>query len=416
MRESRIVATDRLVTTPVAPLPNVATRTGERPVARRADSARGRVVRVAYCIDTMQIGGSELNALRTAERLDRSRFAISVIALQPFGPLMARYAAAGIPVHGYPLTALYALGTLRQGLRLARWLRRERIDILHCHDLYANLFAAPWGRAAGVRAVITSRRWIHPLRNRVLEVANRLVYRVGHRVLVNSSAVAGAVRTLDGVPDHRVLHVTNFVDEGAFAPVPEAVASRLRGELGIPADAQLVGCVGRLASVKDHASLLRAVALLHARWPRLHLVLVGDGEERTALEALATSLAIRERVHFAGFQPNEPNLHHLFDVSVLASTSEGFPNSLVEAMAAGRPVVATRVGGNVDAVRSTTGVLVPPGDAPRLAEGIERLLADDALRARFGAAACAVAREEYHAGAVVRRLERIYLELAGVPA
>lgn len=399
--------------TPASAAPAAARVQAAPPIVSAVREPAREPVRVAYCIDTMRIGGSELNALRTAERLDRTRFSVEVVSLQPDGPLAARYAAAGIPVHGFPLTSLYAPGTVRQGMRLVRWLRERRIDILHCHDLYANLFGAPWGRVAGVRAVITSRRWIHPLRNRVLEVANRAVYRVGHRVLVNSAAVADAVRTMDGVAPERVLQVTNFVDEGAFAPVPDTVIRELRGSLGIPANALIVGCIARLAAVKDHATLLRAVALLRDRWPRLHLLLVGDGEERSALEARATALGIRDRVHFAGFQPNEPNLHHLFDLSVLVSTSEGFPNSLVEAMAAGRPVVATRVGGNVDAVRPATGILVPPGDAEQVAAGIERMLADPALRARAGSAAREVARTEYHAGAVVRRLEGIYLELAG---
>ena len=370
-------------------------------------------VRIAYCIDTMQIGGSELNALRTSERLDRSRFEISVISLQPNGPLADRYRAAGIPVHGFPLESLYAPSTLRHGWRLVQWLRRERIDILHCHDLYANLFGAPWGRVAGVRAVITSRRWIHPLRNRQLEVANRFAYRVGHRVLVNSPAVADAVMRIDGVASDRILLVSNFVDGGAFSDLTPPSKLALRAELGIPDDAQIVGCIARLAEVKDHATLIRAVHSLASRWPRLHLVLVGDGELRASLESLVATLGIRERVHFAGFRSNEPNLHHLFDVSALASLSEGFPNSLVEAMAAGRPVVATKVGGNADAVRPDTGILVPAGDPAAFAAALERLLADDALRVRMGTAARNVARHEYHASSVISRLEQIYLRLAG---
>jgi glycosyltransferase involved in cell wall biosynthesis len=370
-------------------------------------------IRIAYCIDTMRIGGSELNALRTSERLDRSQFEISVVSLQPDGPLANRYAAAGIPVHGFPLTSLYAPGTVRQGWRLAQWLRRERIDILHCHDLYANLFGAPWGRIAGLRAVITSRRWIHPLRNRQLEIANRVAYRLGHWVLVNSPAVANAVMTIDGVSAARVLQVPNFVDAAAFTDLPERTKVQLRSELGIPADALVVGCIARLAEVKDHATLLRAMQLLAARSPDVHLVLVGDGELRVTLETLASDLGIRDRVHFAGARDNEPNLHHLFDISTLASVSEGFPNSLVEAMAAGRPVVATNVGGNADAVRPDTGVLVPVGNAAQLASALERLVVDQATRHRMGVAARAVARSEYYAGSVIPRLEQIYRRLAG---
>lgn len=384
-------------------------RVGAHPTAR--GSSHGPV-RIAYCIDTMQIGGTELNALRTAERIDRSRFEISVISLQPDGPLAERYRVAGIPVHPYRLTSLYAADTARQGIRLARWLRRERIDILHCHDLYANLFAAPWGRLARVRTVITSRRWLHALPNRQLEIANRIVFRVGHWVLVNSAAVAKSVATTDRVPRHRVLEVSNFVGDGAFAPLPGRVEAELRAELGLPADAFVLGCIARLAPVKDHATLLRAVHSLAARWPRLHLVLVGDGESRPALEALASQLGIRDRVHFAGFRANEPNLHHMFDVSALTSFSEGFPNSLVEAMAAGRPVIATAVGGNVDAVRDETGFLVPVSAPADVAAALERLMSDDALRLRMGSAAREVAYREYHAGSVIPKLEELYLKLA----
>ena len=380
--------------------------------SRRSDRTTAPV-RIAYCIDTMHIGGSELNALRTSERLDRSRFEISVVSIQPDGPLADRYRAADIPIHEFPLESLYAPSTLRQGWRLAQWLRRERIDILHCHDLYANLFGAPWGRVAGVRAVITSRRWIHPLRNRQLEIANRFVYRLGHWVLVNSPAVGKAVRAIDGVSPTRILEVSNFVDAGAFADVPERTTRALIAELRIPSEAMLVGCIARLAPVKDHATMLRAVQMLAARWPTLHLVLVGDGELRATLEALADTLGIRDRVHFAGFRDNEPNLHHLFDISALASLSEGFPNSLVEAMAAGRPVVATNVGGNADAVRGDTGILVPPAEPAQFAAALERLLADAPLRLAMGARAREVARAEYHAESVITRLEQIYLRLAG---
>lgn len=384
-------------------------RIGAHPTTRSA--ARGPV-RIAYCIDTMQIGGTELNALRTAERIDRSRFEISVISLQPDGPLAERYRTAGIPVHPYRLTSLYAADTVRQGIRLARWLRRERIEILHCHDLYANLFGAPWGRMARVGTVITSRRWLHALPNRQLEIANRVMFRVGHWVLVNSAAVAKSVATTDRVPRHRVLEVSNFVGDGAFAPLPARVEADIRAELALPADAFIVGCIARLAPVKDHATLLRAVHRLAAKWPRLHLMLVGDGESRPEIESLATQLGIRDRVHFAGFRANEPNLHHMFDVSALTSLSEGFPNSLVEAMAAGRPVIATAVGGNVDAVRDDTGFLVPVGAPDDVAAALERLMSDDALRLRMGSAAREVAYREYHAGSVIPKLEQLYLKLA----
>lgn len=369
-------------------------------------------IRIAYCIDTMHIGGTELNALRTAERLDRSRFHVTVISLQPDGPLARRYEEAGIPVLGFPFSSLYSPDALRQGWRLVRWLRQERIQIVHCHDLYANLFGVPWSRLAGVRTVIASRRWIHPSRNRLLDRANRFAYRLADWVLVNSTAVAEAVASVDGVSRRRILKVPNFVDENAFVAMSAGEIRRRRSELGVSDDAQVVGCIARLSPIKDHVTLLAAVSILRDRFPRLRLMLIGDGECRTALESATRDMGIRDRVHFAGTMPNEPNLHHLFDISVLVSVSEGFPNTLVEAMAAGKPAVATSVGGNVDAVRPETGLLVPPGAPTELARALAQLLDDTALRNTMAAAAAHVARREYHAGSVIPALERLYSRFA----
>jgi glycosyltransferase involved in cell wall biosynthesis len=220
--------------------------------------------------------------------------------------------------------------------------------------------------------------------------------------------------TREGVAARRILCVPNFVDEGAFTDLPLPFKLRLRADLGIPREAQIIGCVARLAAVKDHATLLRAMQPVCQRRPTAHLVLVGGGETREQLEALASTLGISDRVHFAGMQPNEPNLHHLFDISTLTSVGEGFPNTLVEAMAAGRPVVATRVGGNVDAVRPDTGILVEARNPEQLTRAFETLLADTALRRRLGQAAQQRARREYHSNSIIPRIEQTYTRLAGL--
>ena len=368
-------------------------------------------IRIAYCVARMDLGGTELNAVRTAERLDHDRFDVTVASLVNDGPLLERYADASIPVERFPITSLYNGTALREGMRLYRFLVSKRIEILHCHDMYSNVFAAPWARLARVPLVIASRRWIHPVSDPRLELANRLAYRLVHRVLGNSRAVAQLLRDGDGVAERRILRLPNFVEERAFEPMSASARSSLRNELGIPANAKIVGCIARLVDVKDHATLLRAVGLLAARRPALHVVLIGDGPRRPALESLARELGISTQTHFAGMRPNLPNLHHFFDISALASLSEGFPNSLVEAMAAGRPVVATDVGGNPDAVRPSTGILVPPGDPSAFADALERLLSDEDLRRRMGAAALKIARSEYHVDAVIPSLESMYVRL-----
>ncbi len=373
---------------------------------------KGPRIRVAFCIDNMNVGGTELNAVRTAERLDRSRFDVQVVCLQDRGPLLERYAEAGIPVHPLPIANLYGWRTLRQGMRLARLLREEKVDILHAHDAYSNVFAVPWARVAGVKA-ITSRRWWKGTPGLHWKVASRLAYHGAHVALANSRAVGDLLMSDQGLPRERVAVIPNFVDEHAFLPPSPSEERALRAALGITGAGPVVGIVANLHPVKDQASLVRAFALCHGRWPDARLVLVGDGERRSPLQDLARDLGIAEHVRFAGRRPNRPNLHHLFDVSVLCSLSEGLPNSILEAMAAGRPVVATRVGACADAVLDeVTGLLVPPAEPERLAGAIDRLLSDPVLARTLGGAGRERAREAYSAESALSALEALYERLA----
>ena len=367
-------------------------------------------IRVAFCVDTMGMGGTELNALRTAELLDRERFDLTVVTMRPDGALRARYAAAGVPVVVYPLRSLAAPSTVPQAARLAGFFRRGGFHVVHSHDRYFNVFATVAARAAGVPVVIGSKRW---LANRgASRVANALAYRLTTRVLANSDAVAASLRSDERVPARQIVVVPNFVSESAFDDVNPAERARLRSELGLAPEHLVVGVLANLRPVKDHESLLAAAAQLRERYGALRLLLVGEGDSKAALQARALDLGIGDRVVFAGHREQRTNPHRLFDVSVLCSVSEGFPNSVVEAMAAERPVVATRVGGIPDAVvEGETGLLVPPRAPRELAAALDALLADPARRARMGAAGQRRAREHFHASSVMPRLEALYERL-----
>ena len=368
----------------------------------------------------MDVGGTELNAVRTAERLDRDRFDLSVVCFRDEGPLKARYEAAGIPVRLLSLRSLHDVHAIRSGLAFRRFLRDERVDIVHSHDMYSNPFVTPWARAARRPVAIASRRWWQTLPSAKLRMANALAFRMAHCVLANSPAVAESVERVEGIPRKRVAVVSNFVDDGAFNPIDPEWAAALRAEWGGgagDAGALVIGCVARLVPVKNQALLLDAVAGLRQKGVMVRVVLIGGGPLRSALEQRARDLGIATVVHFTGERLEPINFHQLFDVSVLCSQSEGFPNSIVEAMAAGRPVVATRIGGNVDAVRDgETGFLVPVGNTVALADALERLARDPALRARQGAAARMIARTEYHRSSVIPTLEALYERLLGEAA
>lgn len=348
-----------------------------------------------------------MNAVRVAERLDRTRFKLSVACFSDAMALRTRFLEAGIPIDVFPIGKLYGTKALRSGMAFAQFLRRERVDVVHSHDRYANMFAVPWARLAGVPRVIASKRWGSMSRGHA--IVNRAAFRVAHSVLGNSGTVGASLTREDGVPASRVVVVPNFVDAAAFDDPPPGWMEHMRSELAIPDGALVVGIVASLRPIKDHGTLLRAMAALRERFPHCVLVMMGWGAARPELEALVVELGIGNMVRFAGIQPNLPNPHRLFDVSVLCSLSEGFPNTIVEAMAAARPVVATNVGGVPDAVTDgVNGLLVAPRDSSALAGALERLLADGALRVKMGGAGQSMARNQFTAELVVPMVEALY--------
>ena len=380
-----------------------------------------RPLRVVFCLDSLVNGGTELNAVRLAERLDKTRIDLSLVTFRTDGPLRTRYERAGIPIVPFPLPSFYAPGAARQLARLVRYLRRERADVLHSHDMYSSIFATVAGRLARTPVTIVSRRW-WGFDRRDHEIANAIAYRLATCVLANGERVAAQLER-EGIPRRKLAVVPNFVDDAAFESPPPEEILRARAELGVPDGALVVGIVASLTPVKDHPTLLRAAAQLRATHPELHLVLIGEGTDRQALERLASELGIASAVHFAGFRVNGGNLHAAFDISALCSVSEGFPNSIVEAMAARKPVVCTDVGSCREAVVDwVTGFLVPPSRPDAFAGALQRLIADPALRARMGEAGRARARQRHQARQVLDSVEMLYRALlsgrgaGGIPA
>ncbi|MEO8333653.1 MAG: glycosyltransferase [bacterium] len=367
-------------------------------------------IRVVFSLDSLGVGGTEMNALRVAERLDRAEFDLSVACFRGDGRLRPRFDAAGVRVDEFPLRSLYRASAVKQGLRFLQFLRRERVDVVHAHDRYANIFAVPWARLAGTPAVIASKRWGSI--GRAHGIGNRMAYRLADRVLANSGGVGDSLVADDGVPRSRVVVIPNFVDDEAFAEPSSDWLRDMRSTLRVPDGALVVGIVANLRTIKNHRLLLDAMARLRTRFPNAILVMAGDGPDRKAVEVHVAELHIGEMVRFAGLLPNLPNPHRLFHVSVLSSLSEGFPNSIVEAMAAARPVVATAVGGVRDAVEhGVTGLLVESGDTSALTGALAQLLESAELRAALGSAGQQRARERFTSEGVVPSVAELYREL-----
>ena len=369
-----------------------------------------RRIRVAYCLDSFAIGGTELNAVRTVEALDLDRFQLSVVHLQADGPLRARYERLGLDMVHLPIPNLYSLQTVIQGMRLARLLRSWKVDVMHTHDLYCNIFAVPWARLFGKCAVIASRRWWYEAPRSELVTLNRWSYRLAHRVLANSLSVAELLAREEGVSPNKVVDIPNFLAPSAFDVMDNSRRLAQRRAWGLPDEAFAIGIVARLSPVKNHVLLFRATAQLDSRF---HLIVIGDGPSRVELARIASQLGIDSRVHFVGEMISPHNLHQFFEISVLCSSSEGFPNSLIEAMAAGRPVIATPVGGMTDVVvDNVTGILVPVDDPAPLIRALRMLAADPRVRNRLGEAGREAVLMRFHQNMVIERLSALYEMLA----
>jgi len=371
------------------------------------------MIPVVFCVDSFEEAGTELNTVRTAERLDRTRFDLRVVCLSTRGRLIERYRALDIPIEPFEIGSLFKPPPLSQARRLVRYLRSEKVQVFHAHGIYDNVFGVPVARWAGVPAVLASRRWWKTPVRAELGPFNRLSYRLSHGVLANSSGVARILTDEDGVPDDRVHVIPNFVEESAFQPPPQDWIRAQRAELGVPDNARLIGAVARLRPEKDHAMMIRAFAQIADRHPEVHMVFVGDGPAEEGIRALIGELDLSHRVWLAGKRDSRPSWHSLFDVSLLGSTSEGFPNSLLEAMAQGNALVATDVGGVPDAVEDgSNGLLVAPGNPHAFAKALTKVLDDDTLRGEMGRRS-QVRAEAFSERRAIGDLQGLYMKLLG---
>ena len=356
---------------------------------------------IAHVLTSLSVGGGERVALLLAQRQVELGHRVLVASLEADGDggLRPEFEEAGATVVAIPKAAHGVDPKL--WLELWSWAWGERADVVHTHNSLPQIYGAPAGRAAGARVVHTEhgRHEASVLQRRLRQITCAPV----HRMFAVSEATADFVRELGLIADDRLGVILNGTDVRRFARDADRRA-RARASWGIPEDAFVVGTVGRMAAVKNHALLVRALAPLLG--PQRRLVIAGDGELRAATEALIAELAIADHVHLLGMVRDVPAVMSGLDLFALSSDSEGLPMVLVEAMSASLPVVATDVGGVAKVVRQDeTGLLVPSGNEEALRGAVDTLIGDRALRERFAARAYDVAEAEYSS----RRMTDEYL-------
>jgi glycosyltransferase involved in cell wall biosynthesis len=374
---------------------------------------RSRPVRVCFMIDNLSgktnqvvLGGSEQQLLTLIEQLDRRKVSPYLCLLDGENEASRSVEPDGCPVLRLGVRSLRRPSTLAAAWRFVRYLRRERIDLLKVNFPDSTRFGVTLARLAGVRRIVGTREdlghWMTPADRRLGRLYSRLI----DATVANSEACRRSVMADECAPGNSVFVIPNGIDGGRFAHIPEPSAP---GRDGRP---PRVGALANLRPVKNVEMLVRAASLLAPRYPELRFQVAGEGSSRSELQRLIRQLGLAERFELLGAVTDVAGFLSGLDVAVLCSRAEGLPNAILEYMAAGRPIVATSVGGNGELIDDGEhGLLVPSGDERRLAAAIDRLLRDRALAARLASAARRHALHEYGLERLARRHESLFHRL-----
>jgi sugar transferase (PEP-CTERM/EpsH1 system associated) len=382
-----------------------------RPSASAA--RRDQRLRILHVIPQLMPGGTEYALLRLIRALGDGAFEHHICATRGFDPAFAQREGVAKQVR-----VVGASGAAFQFplFRLAAIMRELKPHIVHSRN-WGGIEAIAAARLARVPVAIHSEHGyevdsLHglPLRRRLFR---RAMYSVSDAVFANSSELREYHARQAWISRNKIRVIHNGVDTQRFAPDP-AVRTRMRRELDLPASSLVLGSVGRLVSIKDHATLLKAASTLAVKGANVKILLVGAGPELPSLQQLAAELAgLDGRVIFAGASDRIPELLNAMDVFVLPSLGEGMSNTILEAMATALPVVATHVGGNPELVEEgKTGFLFSAGDAAGLATTLEKLSRDASVRQQLSVAARQRALAEFSLERMAKEYGALYRELA----
>lgn len=368
-------------------------------------ATRARKVRLAHLTARLPVGGMELRVANLARGLPPHLYECAVWCLEDADLVGQELRAEG--------HAVVELGKRRRRdfamfARIAALVRRQRLDILHCHDelswFYGTIGAALGG---GPHVVMTmGGRRLRITKRQLLE--QRLLARLTETIVCVSSYLRQQIMSELGVSPKKIVVIHNGIPLPSNSSTPEA-RREARAVLGLPDDALVVGSVGELSPVKNFDLALEGAAQARAVAPSLRLVIIGDGPCREQLRQKAVSLRLGDAVTFAGLRRDVPQLLPALDLYVCTSNYEGLSHSVLEAMAAAHAVVATAVGGNPEIIRhNETGILVERGNAAALARAIVELASAAEKRHALGEEARRLVHANYRVDRMVRDHDRVY--------
>jgi glycosyltransferase involved in cell wall biosynthesis len=373
---------------------------------------------VLFMIDSFEQGGSERQAMQLLRQLHHSgQCRVYLACLQDRGSLRAEADQLGIgEIHEYALNSFYDLNFVRQLRSLVHFIREKEIDVVHTHCFYTNIFGMTGAFLAGVRARVTSKGETDGFRTPMQKRAERVAFRLSHRVIANCLVVQNQL-IREGVSPSKIIQHYNGLDLERLKVRAGLRREEALAAFGLPSERRYLSIVANLRNpVKDHPMLLRAAARVRASVPDAGFVIAGEGELMESLRELAVQLGIQDDVFFIGRCDNVADLLFASDVGVLSSKAEGFANAILEYMAAGLPVVATDVGGAREAIaEGETGYTVASGDDEKMAERIIGLLNEPKRARAMGERGKLIAAEKFSCDRHLQNTLELYDELLSTP-
>jgi L-malate glycosyltransferase len=349
-------------------------------------------------------GGTERQLTETAKKLDRSLFAPHVGCFHDGGMRASELRDAGVPIVRFPVHSFGSLSALRGARQLGRYLKENHIQIVHTFDVPMNTFGVLASRLYRTPMVLSSQRAFRDLVSPAYRRLLRLTDRLADGIVVNCAAIREHLIADYGVPGSRIHLCYNGIDTSVFRGthrVPKVAGSQV-----------VIGGIYALRPEKNLETLVEAFAQVHARKPETRLLIVGSGSTEGLLRARAAALGVASSCRFEPASSDVVGWLGKIDIFVLPSSSEALSNSLMEAMACGCAVVASRIGGNPELIANNEiGRLFKAGDAQDLASHLETLASDEGLRYALGLAASARIRNEFSVDKAALRMGEIYLHL-----
>ncbi|MEC4685155.1 MAG: glycosyltransferase [Nitrospirota bacterium] len=372
-------------------------------------------IKVLYIIDQLKAGaGTERHLVRLATLLDKERFntAISFFEGAP-GTIHEEIRKQGVPVKDLNLSRIYSHRALVQGIRLGRFIRENKIDIVQTFHFKSDTFGVVVAKLAGAQKIISSRRDTGDLKKPRQIFLNKLMNRFIDRFIMVCNTVGRKVYENEGVPEHKTQTIYNGVDIKRFSHNSVDRVQRIREKLRYSESDFVVGTSAIFRPEKAYHVFFEGIEKVLPSIKSLKVLVLGFGPTKDYFESYCSNGPLKNIVKFMGFVEDVERFLPLMDVFCLVpNKNEGFSNAILEAMSAGRPVIASDVGGNAEAViHNETGIIIPPDDSDRLSQAILELYNNPERRVRMGVKARERAASTFSLEKMIKEHERFYEEV-----